>query len=482
MTWWKSKVLWLSGGMTCCAAVTAAIVVGGGFVDWAHLLQRPGTSGAVASAAEREERDDTAVRVRTIRPKPNDRELERTVSQPAYVQGFFKSDLMARVPGPVKAIEKNIGDLIQQGEVLVELDVPDLLADLEEKDAQVKLAEQNARAAEANIAIVEAGVKEAETQIHEKEADVDRAEAKRKYHESEYHRYQLLAGRKSVLDSVVEAEQRDYEASQADVKSAKVAVDAARAKHEGFTAKLQAARVDVDVKKALVTAAKAGKARAQTMVDFARIHAPYNGMIVARYVDPGAFVQNASTGHPTPVLSVVRTDVVTLVTWVPEKDAPYVTKNTEAIVHMDALGSDVLHGKVTRLSHALDPDKSRDMRVEVDVPNPKGVLEPGMYGTMRLLLQKFDKAHLVPTSAVFERGGRTCIFEVRDGKAVLVPVLVQLEDGVEAKIVKLVRRANPQTGKEEEAAEELTGQEEIIRSGQGEIANGQMVHASEGAW
>src|SRR5260370_40143254 len=104
---------------------------------------------------------------------------------------------------------------------------------------------------------------------------------------------------------------------------------------------------------------------------------------------------------------------------------------------MAALANRQLQGKVTRLSHSLDPDKSRDMRVEVDVPNPDLVLEPGMYGTMKLVLQKFEQAYLVPASAVFERGGRACIFEVQDGKAHLVPVRVQLEDGVQAKGVKV---------------------------------------------
>ncbi|HEY1860596.1 MAG TPA: hypothetical protein VGG61_09600, partial [Gemmataceae bacterium] len=145
-------------------------------------------------------------------------------------------------------------------------------------------------------------------------------------------------------------------------------------------------------------------------------------------------------------------------------------------------GDREIHAKVTRVSHWLQPDKSRDMRIEVDIDNKDGLLDPGMYGAMTLLLQKFDDARLVPTCAVFERGGKSYVFEVSDRRAHLVPVRVQYEDGIQAKIVRLVQKNNPQTGELEEAAEELSGDEEIIRSGQGEIAEGQYVLANQVDW
>src|SRR5262249_7377276 len=121
-------------------------------------------------------------------------------------------------------------------------------------------------------------------------------------------------------------------------------MEAARANLEAFKAKVEAAKVDVDVKKARIAVAQAERAKAQAMVDFAKIRAPFDGVIAARgvdkgaYVDKGAFVQDASTGHPMPLLTLVRMDKVTMVMWVPEKDAPYVNKDTEAVVHLDALG------------------------------------------------------------------------------------------------------------------------------------------------
>jgi multidrug efflux pump subunit AcrA (membrane-fusion protein) len=109
-----------------------------------------------AEARGEEESRDRTLRVKTVRPKLNDKELVRSVTQPGYVKGFFRAELMSHVAGPVKWIEKNIGDPVKADEVLIELNVPDLAAAVAQKEALVKLAEQDERAAEANITVVEA--------------------------------------------------------------------------------------------------------------------------------------------------------------------------------------------------------------------------------------------------------------------------------------------------------------------------------------
>src|SRR5262249_44611292 len=185
-------------------------------------------------------------------------------------EGFFREEVMAAVAGPVKWSEENSGDPVKAGEVLVELDVPDLAAAVAQKDALVKQAEQDARAAEANVAVVEASKKEAADLIHEKEALVERAAATKKYREGEYRRFTDLAHRNAVVSSVVDERLRDFEAAEADWKNAQFAVETTRANFEEFTAKLLAARVDVDVKKARVAAAQADRAAAQVMLDYAK--------------------------------------------------------------------------------------------------------------------------------------------------------------------------------------------------------------------
>jgi hypothetical protein len=210
---------------------------------------------------------------------------------------------------------------------------------------------------------------------------------------------------------------------------------------------------------------------------------------------------------------------------------------------MDALPGEEIRGKVTRFSPSVQ-NKDRTMRVEVDLYNRseeeylkfvrKGLstfltpiaascpaeevaltgaarltwgqhrksmgafplfpkvtgenasyslhrLLPGMTGYMELRLP-CDNAYLLPISAVFSRGGKSYIAQVTDGKAHLVPVAIQAEDGNLAKVVTIVQRENPKTSMRERVRRELTGNEDIIASGQGEISEGQAIQATSGDW
>lgn len=423
-----------------------------------------------------------AIAVDTVHPKSAPPGFAQIDTQPAYLQGFFTANLMSRVAGPVKSIQKNIGDSVSAGEVVIALDVPDLVADLAQKVASVKQAEHDEQAAVAAASVAAASLKVAESLARQRAAEEAHASAEKEFHDDEFARYKILAQRDAVVATILDEKRRDMEAAAADLKSAQIATQTAQAEATEFSAKLAAANVDVEVKKSKIAVAQAERDQAQAMVDFSQIKAPFNGTVVARLVDPGSFVQNASTGNPTPLLRIVKTDVVTAVVWIPEKDTPYISKNTDINLRFDALGERRFTGKVTRFSPWLDPDKGRDMRVEVDIDNRDGLLTPGMYGDMTLVLRRFDGAMLVPVGAVSTSNNRTFICEVRGGRAVRVPVRVQFENGVLAKIVKLAPRTNPATGVTEDIPRELTGQEQIVRSGQGELTDGQPVRAVASDW
>jgi multidrug resistance efflux pump len=437
-----------------------------------------------STAAMGHDGDVTAdtISVETIHPRPNPRGCVRTETEPAYVEGYFTADLMARVAGTVKSIEKNIGDVVMAGEVLVELDAPDLVQALAQKQALVEQAQQDSKSAQTSLKVAEACAKTADSLVAETAAAEARSAAVEKFHREEYHRYEVLASRDAVVGSVLDEKLRDLEAAEADYKTAQAATLTARARAAEYSAKVEEARVDIDVKKARVAVAVSDRDHAQAMVDFTKIRAPFDGVIVARKVDPGAFVQNASTGNPTPMLRVVRTDKVTFVTWVPEKDAPLVSKDTDATIRLDALGDEPIRTKVTRFSHWLDPDKSRDMRVEVDFDNKDGRLKPGMYGSMTLTLCNYGHVRMIPASAVFAFGGQTNVVMVRDGRAYRFPVRVEYEDGVQAKVVMVEHVKDPKTGQSIEQIVEPTENDEIIRSGQGELADGQPVKAVTVEW
>src|SRR5262249_32608695 len=152
--------------------------------------------------------------VKTIRPRLNPHGFVRSVIQPGYVRGFYRADLMSHVAGSVKFLQKNIGDPVTEGEVLLELDVPELVQGLGQREALVRQAEQDARAAEAQVAVITAQDKEAETLVREKQTQVDRAAATKKLREAECTRFKTLVAKNAAVESVLDECVRNCEAAE----------------------------------------------------------------------------------------------------------------------------------------------------------------------------------------------------------------------------------------------------------------------------
>lgn len=515
------KEVLLTGVAILVVGIAAAAILGSRGHRPARSISKRNSE---ITSDEAQEEDVTTVKV--VRPKFK-KTFSRTVSGfSAYVEAYYKADLFAHVAGPVKFIEKNIGDRVVEGELLVEIDVPDLLQELTQKQALIKQAEAALTSAQANVATLQAEEKTGPIAIDLKLAELDREKSLRDLSKTQMLRYKGLAEREgSVAKETVDEKIQAYRASEAACKGAEVAVKKARLDLEILAAKIVAAQSDAEVQKQRVAVAQADMKRLQSQVDFARIRAPFNGVIVSRNVDPGSFVQNATTGRTQPFLSLVRIDKITVTMQVPESAAPYISPETQASITMETgSGKPIrnLKGTVSRFAPYLDPERGRTMQLEVDLYNPPergykrsvtrgvsamlgvlgatgpieaadlfhagrtvwnrpGLLRPGMYGTMKLYLQKFNNVYLVPSGAVYSQQDKSYLFLVKDGVAHRAPVRVQLDDGVQAKVAFLVHDENPEAG-DDEVLRELTGDEDIIASGQGEVAEGQQVLAVRAEW
>jgi multidrug resistance efflux pump len=484
---------------------------------------RPNNLSSYAQASfpveENQDDDNTnegngAISVKTIRPM-QDPSFSVSVEQPAYVAAYYQADLRARVAGPVKpdGIIHDIGDRVKAGDTLVQIDVPDLDTDVEQKQKLIEQQLKELELAKSKVGIATAAVHETEGLVEMKSREVDRADATLRFRDKELRRFKALASgpNPGVTQDIIDERTEFYEAAVAASATARAAVKEALAQLEEAKVKLEAARVDVMRQEAIVEVARKDKAKAVALQSFATIKAPFAGVITQRNVDPGSFVQNATTGQTEPLLTVARTDIVTIYMKVPDNYAPFVKRNCEAIIQMNSLPGLVIRGKVTRRSESLvTPEHDRTMRVEVDLYNgsaeeyqaflvqeqasspqnadlkshtlplfpsvvgkqvgtePLGLL-PGQYGKMRLILRGFRKAYLLPRSAVVSQGGASFVFLVKDSRAIKVPVEVQADNGKLVKLV-LVEKVG-----EEETKRELTEEDEVIASNQGELSNGQAV-------
>jgi RND family efflux transporter MFP subunit len=152
---------------------------------------------------------------------------------------------------------------------------------------------------------------------------------------------------------------------------------------------------------AAIAAAKADVDRYNTLVSYTKITAPFDGVVTHRYVDQGALIQ-AGTTSETQSLPVVRVSDnyhLRLDFWPSVKYVKDIHLEDTIEVQVESLGMRSFEGKIKRFSERVEA-ATREMRTEVEVPNPTLEIVPGMYGFVVLKLQKRPQVLSVPTQAV----------------------------------------------------------------------------------
>jgi RND family efflux transporter MFP subunit len=241
---------------------------------------------------------------------------------PGETAAWHTSTIYARVNGYVGKWFVDIGDRVKAGQVLALIETPDL-------DAQLAAARAQLAAGRAQVL-----VRRAETQLGL----------------TTYERWRD-SPQGVVSDQEREEKQADYESALARLKSAEadVALDAARVnQYEALTA-------------------------------FKKVTAPYDGVITNRDIDIGNLVTAGSTSATTSLYVMTQSDPIRIFVDAPQSAAGDLLDN-QAPVEVQMSGGEARQytGKVARTSQAINP-LARTLRVEVDIPNPKGEFVPGMY-------------------------------------------------------------------------------------------------------
>jgi len=168
---------------------------------------------------------------------------------------------------------------------------------------------------------------------------------------------------------------------------------------------------------------------------YERIIAPVDGVITARYVDPGALVPQAtSPSSGTPLLSLATLQPLRVYADVPQSLTPFIHDGDPAAVSVSQYPQRSFEGTVTRHPEALSAD-TRTMRVEVDLPNQDSALLPGMYGIVRLRVSQAQIAR-VPDDALVFRGGKVYVPTIRNAHVHLAEAKLGTDDGRTVEIVE----------------------------------------------
>lgn len=171
------------------------------------------------------------------------------------------------------------------------------------------------------------------------------------------------------------------------------------------------ARVEAD--SAMCNAYHANWKMQQTMLDYIKVTAPFDGVVTERNVHPGALV--STTAKDKPMLELKQVDHLRLQVDVPEAVAANIRNRDTVSFYVSALQGIKLTGFISRRSNNVNL-QYRSERMEIDVSNPQGQLAPGMYADVVLHSQGNLSALWVPKSAVVSSTERKYVLLARNGK------------------------------------------------------------------
>lgn len=315
--------------------------------------------------------------------QPKRGEIARTITLPTFrIQAIQEATLYAKVSGYLKTLAVDKGDAVKEGQLLAEIEVPELLADQAQYQAEVAVAGTN------------------------------------------YAR--LALAREKAADLVVPQ-----------------TVDELRGHLEIAQAKLE---------------------RTRTLLQYARLAAPFAGVVTARFADAGAFIPAATAGS-TPqnaaVVTIMDSRRLRVQVYVPQPEVPNIRNGLPVKIILEELPGRVFPGTVTRFTPALDP-ATRTMLTEIELPNPDGLLHPGAYASVLLEVERKTDALLLPVAALLVEKAGASVFSVVDGNARKLPVRTGFNDGVNVEIT-----------------DGLTNTAAVILLGKLALADGQAVNATE---
>ncbi len=223
------------------------------------------------------------------------------------------------------------------------------------------------------------------------------------------------------------------------------------------------AKQDVDVAEATYQGARHLMEQRVVMRDYTKVRAPYDGTITARFADPGALIQIATSSATTaiPLFTIMDLDTVRIYANVPQDDSPWIVPGkTKASITVTELPGRSFTGTVTRSTLALDP-ATRSLLVEIDLPNEDHALRPGTFAEVSLGLREIPQALVLPPQAVISGPKGKSLFIVEQGKAKSVAIQTGIGDGRWIEV----------TGG-------LTGDEDVVVVGKRKLLDGVTVQAS----
>jgi|HubBroStandDraft_5_1064220.scaffolds.fasta_scaffold13717_2 RND family efflux transporter MFP subunit len=286
---------------------------------------------------------------------------------PGNIEAMTESPVLARASGYLRKRSVDIGDRVRAGQLMGEIDAPDLDQQVEQAKSQLL---------QARAAVIQAI------------ANLDQGKANQDLSHITAIRWAALLKRGAVSRQENDQYQDQDLAQIANVHSLDDAVSVSQ----------QAA-----------DAAQANLDRLLNLQAYEQVRAPFAGVVTLRNVDVGALI----TTGTTLLFRVAQTDRLRIYVFTPQASAPMIRTGQQAVLRLAEYPGRTFPGLITRTSNSLDPS-SRTLLTEVQVPNPSGTLLPGMFADVQLQASRTARPILIPGDSLLVRSNGTQVAVLTD--------------------------------------------------------------------
>jgi RND family efflux transporter MFP subunit len=306
------------------------------------------------------------------------------VTLPGTTLAFEQADIYARASGYVSKRNVDIGDRVTAGQLLAEISAPEVDYQVAQLQNSVQQAEATTRQNEANRSLA-----------------------------------QVTWGRDAVLVNQGWVTRQQGDTDRYTYQAQQHAAQAAQKNAEAMQAQLNTTN--------------------QQKI-YQQVVAPFDGVVTQRNIDVGSLITADATSG-TSMFSMVHSDVIRVWVYVPQDDAFGVSPGVEAVIRVPTMPNLTFHGTVTRIADALQPG-TRTLLTEVDIPNPDGALQPGVYCTVELKIPRKSPALIVPASAIIFNQNGMQVAVVEDGVAHLHKIAITTDFGTEVQVSEGVKNGD----------------------------------------
>ncbi len=202
-------------------------------------------------------------------------------------------------------------------------------------------------------------------------------------------------------------------------------------------AEYAAAKARYDIAMAEVQKAQSAVTKSEIQLSYTQIRAAWNGGGKTRLVGERFAEEGSMLSVNMPVMTLVDNSLVTAEIDIIEKDYVKIKAGQEVVIRTDAYPDKVFPGKLVRLAPVLS-EVSRQAKAEIDIPNPEGLLKPGMFVRVEIIYTEHKKVQAAPVAALVQRDGKTGVF-VADTEELIVhfvPVKTGIKEGEFAEITE----------------------------------------------